>query len=129
MALLATVRDSFGASPRYIYIRDYRLDRATGAVTGRVEVYKDRATRQAYKAADAALIPLAAQIAARPDNAESLKQQQAQQMEAFAAAQPGLSQDFHIPPGEVTIADNGAVTLAALYAWLAANSFTGAVDA
>lgn len=74
MALLANVRDSFGVSPRYVYLRSYELDRQTGVIKMMVGVYKDQATRLAFKAAQPAIDSLAAQITTKQvarDNART----------------------------------------------------------
>jgi len=65
MALLANVRDSFGSSPRYVYVRSYQADFDTGLVIAHIEIFTDKPTRLRHKAAKAALKPIPDQIIAK----------------------------------------------------------------
>ena len=66
MALEAQFDAGFGAETRYLRIRAWHVDLDTGAIThGKLEIYKDKATRQAYKSARQAIADLTREIAMR----------------------------------------------------------------
>lgn len=98
MALLFVHPDAPGAGPHYIFVDGVTPSRNTGIVTVKALVYASAAVRAAWKAANAALLDLHAQVTTKEDAAKDgvaafaalSDSAKSEQRDAFQSAQDAL---------------------------------------